>query len=313
MIKSYLCVIFTITLQCLLVSCQSNNLRPGEGFIDVTGGKVWYKIVSEGNKTPLLVVHGAATSSVYLKPLEVLADERPVIIYDQLTCGNSKAPNDTSLWTIERFVEEIELIREALKLEEIHLYGHSWGTILTTEYMLRNPNGIKSLILASPVLNIPLQIRDKISLLHTLPDSIVSAILINEQNGTQNSPEYQSALMVYITTFFARKLPWSEELMKAFEVVNHQLMAHLMGSKNFTCSGILCDYDITNRLNEINAPILLMSGEYDTSTPEAVASYQNEFKNAEMAILKNCGHLTMQDDPESDAEIIREFLSKNEE
>jgi proline iminopeptidase len=178
--------------------------------------------------------------------------------------------------------------------------------------MLTKPTGIKSLLLASPVLNMQLQKKSKISQLHSLPDSIVSVILINEQNGTLDSPEYQSAMMVYFTTFFARRLPWSDELMKAFAVVNYQLMEYLVGVKQFTCSGILCDYDITGRLNEINTSTLLITGEYDTSTPEALKSYHNKFPNSEVAILDNCGHLTMQDNPEKDANIIREFLKKAE-
>jgi proline iminopeptidase len=308
----FVSILVILTIVIFLVACQSTGLKPSEGFIDVTGGKIWYKIVGEGDKTPLLVIHGASTSSVYLKPLEVLADERPVIFYDQLTCGNSKAPNDTSLWTIERFVEEITFIRNALNLDEIHLYGHSWGTMLATDYMLTEPEGIKSLILASPVLNLPLQYQNKISLLHTMPDSLVSTILINEQNGTLDSPEYQSAMMVYYTTFFARRLPWSDDLIKAFAVVNFQLMEHLVGNKQFICSGILCDYNITGRLNEIIIPTLLMAGEFDTSTPEAVATYHKEFPNSEMRILENCGHLTMQDNPEENANIIRLFLKNTE-
>jgi proline iminopeptidase len=293
-----------------LFACQSTELKPGEGYIDVTGGKVWYKIVGEGEKTPLLVIHGAAVSSTYLKPLEVLADERSVIFYDQLTCGKSTAPNDTLLWTIERFVEEITFIREALNLKEIHLYGHSWGTMLVTDYMLTKPKGIKSLILASPPLNLPRYQQDKDSLLHTLPDSIVSVILKNEENGTLDSQEYQSAMMVFFTTFFARRQPWSEELNMTFATVNHSFTNYMIGDKGFSSTGKMSNYDRTNRLNEISTPTLLIAGEYDIATPSALAMYEGEFQNAEIAIIENCGHLTMQDDSEKDASIIRDFLTR---
>jgi len=138
-----------------LFACQTHRLTPSEGYVNVTGGRVWYRIVGSGSRTPLLVVNGGpGNSSHYVKPLSALADERPVIFYDQLGCGRSDRPDDTTLWRTERFVEEVAQIRKALGLEEVHLYGHSWGTMLAVDYMLTKPKGIKSLILASPALSI---------------------------------------------------------------------------------------------------------------------------------------------------------------
>ncbi|MEK7728649.1 MAG: alpha/beta fold hydrolase [candidate division KSB1 bacterium] len=110
----------------VLASCATKSLQPGEGFIDVNGGKVWYKIVGSGTKTPLLLVHGGpGSTSYYLNPLAALADERPVIFYDQLGCGRSTRTNDTALWTIERSLEELAAVRQTLGLKEVHLFGHS--------------------------------------------------------------------------------------------------------------------------------------------------------------------------------------------
>lgn len=77
------------------------------------------------------------------------------IFYDQLGGGHSEQPSDTTLWRIERFVDELARVRRALGLKEIHLYGHSWGTIVATEYMLTHPASVRSLILASPAISIP--------------------------------------------------------------------------------------------------------------------------------------------------------------
>lgn len=81
-----------------------------KGYIPVTGGNIGYKIVGVNRKKiPLLVLHGdPGALHDYLEPLEALSDERPVIFYDQLECGNSDKPSDVSLWTIERFVNELE-------------------------------------------------------------------------------------------------------------------------------------------------------------------------------------------------------------
>lgn len=298
-----------ITTILVLGVCQSGSLVPGEGFVDVTGGKVSYKIVGSGTQTPLLVLHGACVPSAYLKPLGALAEDRPVIFYDQLTCGKSVGPSDTTLWTIERFVEEIAQVRQALGLKEIHLYGHSWGTILAAEYILTKPSGVRSLIMAGPAFSIPRYFQDVRDLLSTLPDSVQQIIIDNERDGTLDSPDYLSAKMVYYGTFFARRQPWSDELNETFAQINLAMWNYIFGPEMLTCTGILCDYDCTDRLGEITTPTLLTAGEYDEARPATVEYYQSLIPGAEIANLEDCGHLTMQDDPETDIRIIRDFLA----
>ena len=160
-------------------ACRQNNI-PTEGFVDVYGGKIWYKIFgSDQKKTPLLVLHGGpGFPSDYLKALQELAPERRVIFYDQLGCGRSDKPNDTTLWNIERFAGEIAVLRTALALDTIHLFSHSFGTLLAAEYLASGPGGIKSIIFSGPIfstrrhlevvnemkLNLPSVVRD--TLLH---------------------------------------------------------------------------------------------------------------------------------------------------
>ncbi len=304
-----LCILAILALN----ACQSTSLSPGEGFVEVTGGKVWYKIVGSGERTPLLLLHGGpGVGSVYLKPLEALAEDRPVIFYDQLGCGNSPGPSDTTLWTIERFVEEITQVREALDLKEIHLYGHSWGTMLAADYMLTKPSGVQSLVLAGPVLSAPRYIHDGGSLLGTLADSVQEVIRHHEREGTLDSPEYQSALMVFYVRYFARRQPWSDDVNSAFTQMNQAMYGYMWGPSEFTSTGTLSGYDRTDRLREITTPTLLTAGQYEQATPATVKYYQSLIPGSEVAILENCGHLTMHDDPETDIKIIRDFLAQVE-
>jgi proline iminopeptidase len=128
-----------------------------EGYIPVTGGNIWYKIVGINRKNiPLLVLHGGpGAPHDYLEPFEILSDERPVIFYDQLGCGNSDKPRDASLWNVERFVNELEQVRTYLGLDKMHLHGQSWGSMLAVEFMLtKKPKGVVSLILSGPCLSL---------------------------------------------------------------------------------------------------------------------------------------------------------------
>src|SRR6185295_14933143 len=91
---------------------KSATAQPVEetGFVDVTGGKVWWRrFGKDKSKTPLLLLHGGpGAGHNYLLPMQALADERPVIVYDQLGCGKSDAPEDAKFYTFARFGDEVD-------------------------------------------------------------------------------------------------------------------------------------------------------------------------------------------------------------
>src|SRR5712664_584759 len=144
-----------------------------EGYLHTLDGKVWYRIAGAGNTAiPLLTLHGGpGYPHDYLEPLEQLAGERPVIFYDQLGCGKSDKPDNLALWRVDRFVRELSEVRAALGLERLHLFGHSWGTMLAVDYLLAGGSAV-SLILASPALCIPRWLADAAVYRATLPAEI---------------------------------------------------------------------------------------------------------------------------------------------
>jgi proline iminopeptidase len=289
------------------------GLEPGEGYIDVPGGRVWYRIVGGGTATPLLVLHGGpGAPSYYLKPFSALADERPVIFYDQLGAGHSDPITDTTLLTVDRFVAELAAVREALGLEEVHLLGHSWGTMLATDYLLTQPAGVRSVIFASPAISIPRWLADADTLLMTMPDSIQQAVASHEADGTFDAPEYQAAMIAYYQQFLARKLPWSADIDSTFSQLSTMVYGRMWGPSEFTATGTLQDYDRTDRLGEITIPTLFTTGEYDEARPVTVEFYRSLVPGAELAIVAGAAHLTMQDEPEENVRIVREFLRRVE-
>src|SRR5581483_2139057 len=178
-------------------------MRVQEGFIPVTGQyRVWYRIVGGGaahEDLPLLTLHGGpGVPHDYITDMaELASDTRRVIFYDQLGCGRSNQPNDPSLWTIKRSVEEIDIMRRALGLEQVHLWGQSFGGLFALEYALTQPQGLVSLMLASSTSSIPLWIAEANRLREALPPGIQATLLRHEQAGTTDDPEYQQATMVF--------------------------------------------------------------------------------------------------------------------
>jgi len=306
----FLFFIVTIFSLFLIGGCQSNKLKPGEGYINVTGGKVWYKVVGSGDKPPLVLLHGGpGVPSYYLNPLAALSDDRPVIFIDQLGCGRSDRITDTTLMTIPAYVKELKEIHDALGLKDYYIFGHSWGTIYAVEYYFAHPEGIKGLMLSGPALDIPRWAKDADTLIATLPDSIQKAIRTNEKNGTYDSPGYQQAVDYYYKLYLARKQPWSADIDSAFAEIGANVYMHMDGPSEFTLSGNLKDYDATGKLGNIKVPTLFIGGEYDEARPGSVRYFASLVSGAQFVIIPNAGHLSMQDNPEANNKAVRDFLN----
>lgn len=304
-------ILFSIVFSIYFLGCQSQSLSPREGYIDVTGGKVWFRIVGSGDKTPLILLHGGpGVPSYYLNPMAALSKEGPVIFIDQLGCGRSDRITDTTLMTIDSYVKQLKEISEALGLKNFYLFGHSWGSILAVEYYFAHPEGIEALILSGPALDIPRWARDADTLIATLPDTLQTAIRENEKNGTFDSPQYGQAVDYYYKLYLARKLPWSSDIDSAFSEIGENVYLHMDGPSEFTLTGNLKDYDVTNKLSQIKVPTLFIGGEFDEARPSTVKYYTSLVPNAKVEIIPGAGHLSMQDNPEANDKVISEFLNE---
>src|SRR5690606_21926567 len=115
MFYSRLLSIVSVLVLAVLPGCDK-KITTGEGFIDVQGGKIWYKVIGDGVNVPLLMLHGGpGVPSYYLNPLlEDLSRDRPVIVFDQLGCGRSDRITDTSLMTVDAYVEQVGALLDAL-------------------------------------------------------------------------------------------------------------------------------------------------------------------------------------------------------
>jgi proline iminopeptidase len=157
-----------------------------EGYLPVPGGRVWYRRMGGGPGIPLLAVHGGpGGTSCRFAALAPLADERPVIYYDQLGSGRSDHPSDTTLWTVARFVDELEAVRRGLGLDSLVLLGHSWGGALVAEYLLTAPRpAVRAVVLSSPLLSTPRWIADANALRAAMPVPLRDALDRHERAGT---------------------------------------------------------------------------------------------------------------------------------
>jgi proline iminopeptidase len=236
--------------------------------------------------------------------------DRPVIFYDQLGAGRSDRPTDVSLWRVDRFIDELAAIREKLELEQVHILGHSWGSMLAVDYMLTEPEGVVSLILASPALSVRRWAEDADSLIAQLPEELQQAIEKHETAGTTDDPEYQEAVMEYYKRHLSRSDPWSADLNLAFEHFNTDIYGLMWGPSEFTATGTLKDYEREGDLSRLDLPVLFTAGRYDEATPETVRHFKSLVPGSEIAIFENSAHMTMLDEPKVYADAVRSFLKE---
>ena len=286
-----------------------------EGFLTVPGGKAWYRIVGNDRPgIPLVTLHGGpGAPHDYLEPLEGLADERPVIFYDQLGCGNSERPDDLALWNNGRFIDELLKVQEGLGLTKIHLMGQSWGTLLAGEYMLREkPQHVCSLILSGPFFSASRWLADQQNYLTGLPEEIQTVVRQAEAMKEFDSPAYQEAMRVFYSKHVCRLNPWPEAMNRTIEKMGVPVYQSMCGPSEFTMTGSLKNTELVNRLKEIKVPVLFTCGRYDEATPETTAIYQQALPGSEMVVIEDASHEHHLEKPQEYLELVRNFLRRIE-
>lgn len=295
----------------------SQNLQPREGYINVEGGRIWYKIVGTGKKTPLLLIHGGpgSRSCEGIPGYSLLSNDRPVIFYDQLGSGHSDRPTDTLLWKLPRFVNEIETLRSTLGLKKINILGSSWGATVLIEYMLtKKPKGVKSVIFSGPLLSTPLWIKDAKILLTQLPKNLQDTIKKYETLKDYNAPQYLAATDSFYARFMSVK-QWPDIPPSTCDGVlgfNDAVYNYMWGPTEFNAPGTLKNFDRTGDLHKLKQAVLFIGGRYDEVRPETIYKFQKLVPKSKAVIIEDAAHYKIIDQPIKFTTAIREFLDSVE-
>jgi len=301
-----------LVLSIVTAASKADNLD--QGFINVPGGPVWYKISGDGKGLPLLTLHGGpGSTSCNYSLLEPLGDQRPIIRYDQLGSGRSGRPDDLSLWEVDRFVEALDIIRQELQLKQFHLLGHSWGAALAGAYLVeKGTSGVASVIFSSPLLSTPLWIEDANYLRSQLPQDIQDKLERHEAAGTTNSEEYQAASNVFYERHLTRGVA-KEKVNCDGAPWNQVIYEYMWGPTEFLATGNLIDFDLSDQLYKIDIPVLFITGEYDEARPETVSKFQEMIPNSQFVVIKDVAHASLSRAPDDYRKILEEFLDRVED
>jgi proline iminopeptidase len=279
---------------------------------------VWVKRVGNNPHLKLLLLHGGpGATHEYLEAFDSFLPREGVeyYYYDQLGSGFSDQPNDDDLWTLPRFVSEVDQVRQAIggNKDNFCLLGHSWGGMLAIEYALAHQDQLKCLIISNMMASIPAYNEYAHKVLEPkMAPAVLKQILDMERTGKTEQPGYMNLLMPNWYEQHILRRPaaqWPEPVNRSFSHLNRHLYVLMQGPSEMGASGRLVTWDRFNDLKRIQVPTLVISGKYDTMDPSYMAAMAKQLPHGELAPT-NGGHMDMYDDqPTYFAKLIA-FLRK---
>lgn len=204
-------------------------------------------------------------------------------------------------------MSELDSLRSALGYEQVHLVGHSWGTILAFEYYRAHPDRVVSLTLGSAALSSPVWARNTRKLLATLSDSAQQAIRVREAEKDFDAPDYLNAVNEFYGKYVWR-YPAEADLDSTMKSMSQAIYAYMWGPSEFTVTGTLKSYDATRRLRTIKVPTLYTVGEFDEADPATIKRFASLTPGAKVEVILDAAHITTWDNPEEMLRVVREFL-----
>ena len=291
-----------------------------EGTADFRGWQTWYRITGDlaSEKPPLVTLHGGpGAAHNYLDRFSQLADTgRAVIHYDQLGVGRSThlPGKGKEFWQVQLFVDELDNLLAHLGIAgRFHLLGQSWGGMLATEYAVRQPDGLRALVICNSPASMALWVQEANRLRAALPPQVQATLLRHEAAGTTDSDEYIAAVRVFYDRHLCR-VPWPEELQASFDAIAADpTVYHTMnGPSEFHVIGTIKDWSIVDRLDRVRAATLLISGRYDEATPAVVQPFADRIKDVRWRVFEHSSHVPHIEETEACLGVVGAFLAEHD-
>jgi L-proline amide hydrolase len=283
------------------------------------GYGTWYRVTGDlgSSMTPLVVVHGGPgfTHDYVLSLSELAATGRPIVHYDQLGCGNSTRLRErgSDFWTVSLFLDELDTLLRGLGIEDdYHLLGQSWGGMLGAEHALRQPRGLRSLILSNSPASEMVLLDEAHRLRKELPADVQAALDHHEAFGTMNDPAYLAATQAFYDRHICQVLPYPPEVQASFDAVaaDSTVYSAMIGPNEMFCTGTLRDWSVIGRLDTIVAPTLLLSGRDDEATPATQQPFADEIPDVRWTIFEHSSHMPFVEEPEAYFSVVSDFLAR---
>lgn len=280
------------------------------------GYHVWTRKEGHGPIKILLLHGGPGMDHEYLEPFSNYIKMHPnieIIYYDQLGSYFSDQPNDPKLWTIPRFIEEIEEVRKAWDLDQFYLYGQSFGGLFALEYAAsKYGKHVKALIDSNMVDSYQDYAKYINKYRESMDPADVSYMKKQEERHNYDDPHYQELLMKLYHRCICRISPWPDAVQRTFDHMNEQVYVTLQGPTEFNITGSCKNWTIRDRLSKITMPTLVLGGKYDSMNPADIKALADRLPNGTAHICPNGSHFSIFDDQKDYFNAITNFITSVE-
>jgi proline iminopeptidase len=292
-----------------------------EGFVDAHGVLIYY--LALGNGDPLVVVHGGpgADHTYFLPYLLPLARTHRLIFIDERGSGRSQRLQDTSQYTVENMVEDVEDVRVALNLGKISLLGHSYGGVLAEAYALKYQQNLTHLILNStfPSTNQMNEVlaREKAQMppdkLKRLNNLEAAGLFGKGEAWEHGRYTNEYATLAWGNGYFpfiygARPDP-NDDPVAQIAGTSWELYRVMWGEHGeFVIDGNLKSVEYLDRLSSIKVPTLIVVGDHDECDPALSKEMNGKIAGSKLVVLPNSGHMNFVDQPDLWQQAVVGFL-----
>jgi proline iminopeptidase len=270
--------------------------------------RVWTQRIGNNPRLKVLLLHGGpAATHEYFEAFQSFFPGEGIefYYYDQLGSAYSDQPTDDRLWTIPRFVDEVEQVRVALGLNRSNfcLLGHSWGGILAMEYALAHQDNLKCLIISNMMDSIPAynDYAHRV-LMPAMDQAQLAEVQRLEESGHTEDPRYMQILMPMHYEQHILRRPaeqWPEPVIRSFAHLNQHLYSLMQGPSELGASGRLVDWNRSADLHRINVPTLVIGARYDTMDPHWMEAMAHRLPHGQYLYLPQGSHMAMYDDQDA--------------
>jgi proline iminopeptidase len=289
------------------------QVKPREGYVSVLGFDLFYRQFGTPTKGEVLCLHGGpGATHDYLLSMADMADHGyRVTFYDQLGCGRSQVPKDTSLFIPERYVEEMETFRKEMSLGRPHVIGSSWGGMLAIAYALKYQRNVRTMTTVGGLHNVQMTIMEMMRMKRELPKDVQNTMEKYEAAGDYENPEYVKAVMVFYKKHLCRMTDWPKEVTYSLEHISKPVYGTMNGPNEFTIVGNIRYWDVTAQLGKIRIPTLVIAGKYDEVSPVVAKDIHRHIKDSELAIFPNSSHLSFWEERGAFMKRVLRFLGNH--
>ncbi len=271
-----------------------------------------FEYISQGKGPATLLVHpgGPGLTYHYLRGLLKLANAQlRVILFNPRGVGHSWAPRKPSAYTVAQMAEDVEAIRKALKITELHLLGYSAGGLVALEYAHRYPGHLTSLLMCATAGSAEELLQANRAVLASAAPRVRARVRELTRAREFDSPEYQKLAETIFRPFqtrFLDHIPPDWKATRSSPTVYRAMMTR--SGDEFAVDGTLKRWDGRKYYRNIEIPTLVLVGRYDFFLNASVEMDQR-IEPAHLRVLPRSSHMAVLEQPKQFLGAVREFLT----